>query len=76
LHFYELNFGVRQGSVLSPFLFYIYLDEFFIIIAIACLALLCYMQMTLCCLTQSVSALQMLLSACERELLWLRNHAV
>ena len=70
-HVFKLEFGVRQGSVLSPFLFAIYLNELvdyrrsyysnFVILYAYDITLL----------ARSVCELQRMLTACERELSWL-----
>jgi hypothetical protein len=70
-HFLKINFGVRQGSVLSPHLFAIYLDgivdrlsfkhNFFVILYADDILLL----------APSLCELQRLLFICESELNWL-----
>ena len=70
-HSFKINYGVRQGSVLSPFLFAIYLDNlvdrrangrhWFVILYADDILIL----------ASSICILQMLLHACERELVWL-----
>jgi Reverse transcriptase (RNA-dependent DNA polymerase) len=70
-HSFKISYGVRQGSVLSPFLFAIYLDNlvdrrangrhWFVILYADDILII----------ASSICILQMLLHACERELVWL-----
>lgn len=80
--FFKIEFGVRQGSVLSPFLFAIYLDD---LVdhgrnGVHSFAILYADDILL--LTSSVTELQKMLTACERELFcWIwpsmqKSHAV
>lgn len=69
--FFKIAYGVRQGSVLSPVLFAVYLDNlvdrrvngrhWYVILYADDILLL----------TSSVCIMQRLLHACERELIWL-----
>ena len=77
--FVELSCGVRQGGVLSPHLFAIYIDsvvkkvsdsEIGCYIKGICISILRYADDILL-LAPSVTALQRLLRMCEQELMWL-----
>ena len=69
--YFHVGFGVRQGSVLSPFLFAIYVND----VGSGCnfdsnVAVILYAEDILL-IAQSVTMLQTVLSRCENELYWL-----
>ena len=69
---FEINFGVRQGSVLSPFLFAVYLDDLSKLLYSpfdACYIILYADDILL--ISPSVTNLERLLHRCEHELAWL-----
>ena len=68
---FVVKFGVRQGSVLSPFLFYVYLNdisESHTLIPRSCVIL--YADDILL-IAPSIGELQRMLHDCENELDWL-----
>jgi len=72
--FYQINIGIRQGGVLSPILFAVYLDD---VVNIVCrhrygstLSIVLYAD-DIILISPSVQALQILLTICETELLQL-----
>jgi len=75
-HFFKLRAGVRQGGVLSPFLFAIFMDN--VIAKVIATHLGCYIGNVcvsifvyaddILLIAPSVTGLQMLLNACEDEL--------
>ena len=68
---FGLTFGVRQGSVLSPYLFAIYLDDLYKSYkGNHGLYVFLYADDILC-ISPSICALENLLRACEWELIWL-----
>jgi len=68
---FDINFGVRQGSVLSPFLFALYLDDLSKLgSSFKGCSMILYADDILI-LSLSVSQLEHLLHACESELAWL-----
>ena len=68
---FEINFGVRQGSVLSPFLFAVYLDDLSKLCSPfdACYIILYADDILL--ISPSITNLERLLHRCEHELAWL-----
>jgi len=69
---FEINFGVRQRSVLSPFLFAVYLDDLSKLLYSpfdACYIILYADDILL--ISPSVTNLERLLHRCEHELAWL-----
>ena len=64
---FDIAFGVRQGSVLSPFLFALYLDD----LAKLCGCFIILYADDILLISPSVVYLEQLLHACERELHWL-----
>ena len=68
---FSLTFGVRQGSVLSPFLFAVYLDDLYKSYKDNRGLYVFLYADDILCISPSISALETLLRACERELIWL-----
>ena len=68
---FKICFGVRQGSVLSPFLFAVYLDDLVDRHITGCYSFIILYADDILLLSSSLSELQCLLHACERELKWL-----
>jgi hypothetical protein len=76
-HFFRLEAGVRQGGVLSPFLFSVFIDS--IVARVESAGVGCYIR-TVCCsiflyaddiilLSPTISGLQVLLNVCENYLI-------
>ena len=68
---FKIDFGVRQGSVLSPHLFAILLDDMVAHLTFRNKTLITLYADDILLLAPSVSELQRLLCMCERELQWL-----
>ena len=77
--FYEVPCGIRQGGVLSPYLFAVYIDSVAekvrakllgCHIKMTCLSIILYADDILL-LAPSINALQKILHVCEKELDWL-----
>jgi len=69
-----IKFGVRQGSVLSPLLFAIYLDDLPDINSIVHRSFVVLYADDVLLIAPSVTELQRLLHLCEKELMWLDMH--
>jgi hypothetical protein len=68
---FKLDFGVRQGSVLSPFLFAIYLDDLIDFRRSNYSSFVILYADDIMLLARSIREIQRMLTDCERELLWL-----
>jgi hypothetical protein len=69
--FFRINLGVRQGSVLSPFLFAVYVNDIVGSYNIGEGTYIVLYADDILLISHSVCALQELLSKCETELKWL-----
>jgi len=79
-HFFRLLAGVRQGGVLFPFLFAIFivwLIKLEVLMRVfppfLCMSIVLYADDTLC-IAPSIITLQCLMAVCEKELLYLDTH--
>ena len=66
---FRVDFGVRQGAVLSPYLFALYLDDLSGICLSGCVIILYADDILL--ISPSICRLKQLLHICEQELYWL-----
>ena len=80
---FDVKFGVRQSSVLSPFLFALYLDDIWNNGKLISSSYVILYADDILLISSSVCELQRTFDACERELMWLdiaintnKNHAV
>jgi len=69
--FFQITFGVRQGSVLAPFLFAVYVDDIAAQRRFGCNAAVILYADDILLISQSITELQRMLSFCEIELQWL-----
>jgi len=67
---FPVRFGVREGSILSPILFAVYLNDNLLTITQLVTRLSYFMLMILLLVTFSITELQRLFDACQRELCW------
>jgi len=65
---FSIHFGVRQGSVLSPFLFAVYLDDLSILCDSDSSSYIILYADDILLIAPSLSKLECILHACEREL--------
>ena len=65
-----MSFGVRQGSVLSPILFAMYLDDLAVNSQLHSGTFLLLYADDILLLAPSITKLEKLLHACEEELTW------
>ena len=68
---FDVQFGVRQGSVLSPFLFALYLDDIWNNGKLTSSSYVVLYADDILLISSSVCELQRTFDACERELIWL-----
>ena len=68
---FQLNFGVRQGSVLSPALFAVYLDDLSNLFILERHKLVILYADDILIIAPSITGLERMLHACEQELHWL-----
>jgi len=67
---FQLNFGVRQGSVLSLALFAVYLDDLSNLFILERHKLVILYASDILIIAPSITGLERMLHACERELHW------
>jgi len=68
---FNVKFGVRQGSVLSPFLFALYLDNIWNNGKLIARTYVILYADDILLISSSVCELQRTFDACERKLMWL-----